>query len=752
MPQSTWDKTKRFSKKGFDKAWDTVDKLGAPVNRLSNRLGAEAFWPMTIDKESDKAARILRSFCKDGFYAPESTEGTDEQGKINRPKGKQRVIRKIPSKVVKNAKGLAIFTTMRTGLWISGSGGSGVLLARIPETGEWSPPSGIMLHTAGIGFLAGVDIYDCVVVINTYEALNAFKKVRCTLGGEVSAAAGPVGVGGVLDSEVHKRQAPIWTYMKSKGLYAGVAIDGTIIIERTDENARFYGEKISASEILAGKLRFPPDSINTLLQTVKAAQGDGDVNESLLLPPGETPGDLDVCALADGPAFGVPAADDPDPYGVKALEAEGLFIREAGSKARPNHDIFEFRPNPASPVFSTFARRSVDSSPRHSWRASVQSHTSVDRGTQTDDASLMATTPISRASSRSAAKEPTELPTLSLWQDESSQWHTAPIEGLGGVNENERELNVFSEEGRQTIEDDDDLEVHEATVSRRQSRIATPDEEDVPASTDSRRLSPNFIRARLVTIPKRPTPPALPPRHPQHTWGSVSSRESTSPTALSNSSHSTEPTEAALEQETTESVQEAATLPSNVKTLQTSTALPVVVDEDEYEVDESDRKSNHPADRDEFLSLKGDEDEDVAADNTPSEENTLTEETTLTEIKGNIPVSEGEQDIWKDTLPGSFVVEAVVAEKEASQIEEPSEAPTHADEEPEQKYALPGSFHLETEENPEPKEVTFEEPEEELNPEDKSHEIKSTLADTDDVSPGTKVETQDFSSIEPQAV
>lgn len=237
--QSAWEKTKRYSKKGFDKAWDTVDKLGAPVNRLSNKLGAEAFWPMAIDKESDKAARILRSFVKDGFYAADNETGTDENGKINRPKGKQRVIKKIPSKVIKNAKGLCIFTTMRTGLWVSGSGGSGVLLGRIPETGEWSPPSGIMLHTAGIGFLAGVDIYDCVVVINTYEALNAFKKFRCTLGGEVSAAAGPVGMGGVLESEVHKRQAPIWTYMKSKGLYAGVAVDGTIIIERTDENEKF---------------------------------------------------------------------------------------------------------------------------------------------------------------------------------------------------------------------------------------------------------------------------------------------------------------------------------------------------------------------------------------------------------------------------------------------------------------------------------------------------------------------------------
>lgn len=60
-----WQRTKHNSKTGFDKLWSWADKLGAPVNRLSNRLGSEAFWPTTLDKESDKAARILRSFCSE---------------------------------------------------------------------------------------------------------------------------------------------------------------------------------------------------------------------------------------------------------------------------------------------------------------------------------------------------------------------------------------------------------------------------------------------------------------------------------------------------------------------------------------------------------------------------------------------------------------------------------------------------------------------------------------------------------------
>lgn len=63
--KSSWDKTKASSRSWFE-------KMGTPVNKLSNKLGAEAFWPTSLDKESDKAARILRSFCIDGFMSEQS--------------------------------------------------------------------------------------------------------------------------------------------------------------------------------------------------------------------------------------------------------------------------------------------------------------------------------------------------------------------------------------------------------------------------------------------------------------------------------------------------------------------------------------------------------------------------------------------------------------------------------------------------------------------------------------------------------
>lgn len=311
---TVWEKTKGYSntayskalKPGFEKAYGFVNKLEAPVNRLSNRVGSEAFWPTTMDKESEKAARILRGFCKDGFYEQineNEAKKVEERNAttVGVPQGKQRILQKIPAKVIKNCVGLAIFTTMRTGWLLGGSGGAGVLVGRHPETGEWSSPSGIHIQNLSFGFLAGVDIYDSVLVINTYKALEAFTKLRCALGTEVGIAAGPIGMGGSLDSEVVKRQAPIWSYVKSRGLYAGVALEGNMVIERTDENERFYGERVGVADILAGKVRHPPvDKYQVLTDTLRAAQGD-DVDDSLL-PDGQAPSDMELMIDGKKPA------------------------------------------------------------------------------------------------------------------------------------------------------------------------------------------------------------------------------------------------------------------------------------------------------------------------------------------------------------------------------------------------------------------------------------------------------------------
>lgn len=198
------------------------------------------------------------------------------------------------SQVIRNCKGLAIFTVMRAGLHWSGAGGSGVLVARKPD-GTWSPPAGILIHTLGWGLVAGADIYDCVCVINNEHGMEGFTRVRCTLGGEVSAAVGPLGGGSTVDSEVFKRQSPVWTYTKSKGLYVGVQVDGTVIAERTSENERFYHvEKIRNKQILAGEVQPPMGSCVELWEMLQAAEGSS-YDERKVPPPYEkSPGDHEL--------------------------------------------------------------------------------------------------------------------------------------------------------------------------------------------------------------------------------------------------------------------------------------------------------------------------------------------------------------------------------------------------------------------------------------------------------------------------
>nr|POE79629.1 sh3 domain-containing protein [Quercus suber] len=443
---------------------------------------------------------------------------------------KQRVVKKIPEKVIQNAKGLAIFTTMRTGLWISGAGGSGVLIARQTD-GTWSPPSGILLHTAGLGFLIGVDIYDCVLVLNTEAAVEAFTKVRCTLGGEIGVVAGPVGAGAVVETEVHKRQAPIFTYVKSRGLYAGVQIDGTVIIERNDENERFYGQNLPAKDIISGKVRHPPYELKMLMETLKAAQGDTHFDASAL-PSEPPPGDY---MLEDGHTFGVPDKEDPDPYGVLALEKEGFSLKEAGTQKRASWEEFSFHPSPSSPIHSIYSRPANDErsrasvSTRSSWRVSAfanhepKSPSSlrnsidtasssqvklVEMSTQTDDSFLQSPARISRQSSYG---EPLNKSHGALNQEASgitsTTYQPTVIGSDNGITTPPHtplmEQNKDDHHDTENLDDSlgDDLDVHI--------------EEPVVHAVHKTPAAQTVInKARLVSVPKRGPPPVLPPRNP----------------------------------------------------------------------------------------------------------------------------------------------------------------------------------------------------------------------------------------------
>jgi hypothetical protein len=313
---------------------------------------------------------------------------------------------------------------------------------------------------------------------------------------------------------------PVFTYLKSRGFYAGVQVDGTVVIERTDENERFYGERIGVADILAGKARHPPYEIKMLMETVKAAEGRTDVDEGLMLELEDQPAPADLELQSPStPIFGIPEPDDPDPFGVLALEKEGLEIREAGTKSRPPSTQFDFNPSPTSPIYSKFHRRSMDTlgtrSNRESYMSnrSVLTRTSVDQATQTVDFGTQ--TDDTPGTSPSYSDENKRI------VEEDKRYAVEPEE----IDYTKIDLGPYSNLNRS--QDFDGTTVNESPRERDISASHTADasyvtedeDEEEPvifeaASAQATILTPSAIKARggLVNIPKRPPPPPLPPR------------------------------------------------------------------------------------------------------------------------------------------------------------------------------------------------------------------------------------------------
>ena len=162
----------------------------------------------------------------------------------------------IPPAVMRAARGLAILTVTKAGFIGSVRGGTGVVVARTQN--GWSGPSAISTGGLGAGFQAGAEITELVIVLNTPAAVDAFAHGgNFTLGGALSIAAGPIGrsAEGAL-----ALQAAMYSYSRSQGLFAGVSVEGTVINTREDLNEAYYGKPVSATDILAGKVRPPADA------------------------------------------------------------------------------------------------------------------------------------------------------------------------------------------------------------------------------------------------------------------------------------------------------------------------------------------------------------------------------------------------------------------------------------------------------------------------------------------------------------
>ncbi|KAG9030215.1 hypothetical protein FRB95_004208 [Tulasnella sp. JGI-2019a] len=210
--------------------------------------------PQPLPQECIKAAKIFRSFITSGH------------------KGLDKV---IPGSVLRNAKGFAIFTVVKAGFFVSARAGSGVVIARL-EDGSFTAPSAI--GTAGVGFggQAGAEVTDFLVILNSQAAVKTFMSAgSLSLGGNMSLAVGPLGRTGEASGALNTKGkvAAMYSYSKTKGLFGGVSLEGSVIVERQDANAIAYNADVSAKQLLSGNIR-PPYWADILIEALELGIGD----------------------------------------------------------------------------------------------------------------------------------------------------------------------------------------------------------------------------------------------------------------------------------------------------------------------------------------------------------------------------------------------------------------------------------------------------------------------------------------------
>jgi len=147
---------------------------------------------------------------------------------------------------INRAKGVLIAPeVLKAGFIFGGSGGYAVLIARDPKSGKWVGPAFYGLATASVGFQAGIAVSEVVTLVMTDKGMNSLLTPSFKLGGDASVAAGPVGVGAAGDI-----MADLVAFSRSKGVYGGLNLDGTVVNTADDYNQKYYGKKVQSPDIL----------------------------------------------------------------------------------------------------------------------------------------------------------------------------------------------------------------------------------------------------------------------------------------------------------------------------------------------------------------------------------------------------------------------------------------------------------------------------------------------------------------------
>jgi lipid-binding SYLF domain-containing protein len=158
----------------------------------------------------------------------------------------------IPEELMARAHGIAVIPHVVKGAFgVGGQWGKGLMSQR-REDGSWSAPAFIEIGGGSFGFQIGVQASDIVLVFTDEDGIKGILKGKVKLGADASATAGPVGRKAEVGTDVLLRSA-VFAYSRSKGLFAGISLDGSVIGIDDSANRKIYGNSVTGEDILLRK-------------------------------------------------------------------------------------------------------------------------------------------------------------------------------------------------------------------------------------------------------------------------------------------------------------------------------------------------------------------------------------------------------------------------------------------------------------------------------------------------------------------
>jgi lipid-binding SYLF domain-containing protein len=211
---------------------------------------------------------------------------------------------RLPDTLLAHAYGIAVIPDVTKVAFIfGGRHGNGVLAVRDKLTSPWSNPVFVSLTGGSWGFQAGAQSSDIILVFTTRTGIEGIAGGKLTLGADASVATGPVGRQGSAATDMNFN-AEIYSYARTRGLFGGIALDGSVISIDRSANASFYHKSgVTASEIFSGQAPSPPATAQRFLE--RLAQATGTAIRTSPVPQADLP------AIAGQPPPGVAPTAEP---------------------------------------------------------------------------------------------------------------------------------------------------------------------------------------------------------------------------------------------------------------------------------------------------------------------------------------------------------------------------------------------------------------------------------------------------------